>query len=108
MLLSSDTQISQKIRLFDNATWIHKCEFFDIVHLNLNFVKICKCDYSKTFVLQVHLAPGMKFDFQKYIKRSLEDDFKVVVGIRLTHILDALVIAFFCFNSVFIFFFFFL
>ena len=32
--------------------------------------------------LQVHLAPGSKFDFQKYIKRSLEDDFKVVVGIR--------------------------
>jgi mlo protein len=31
--------------------------------------------------LQVHLAPGSKFDFQKYIKRSLEDDFKVIVGI---------------------------
>ncbi|PRQ19357.1 hypothetical protein RchiOBHm_Chr7g0216341 [Rosa chinensis] len=29
----------------------------------------------------VHLAPGSNFDFQKYIKRSLEDDFKVVVGI---------------------------
>ncbi|KAL6572119.1 hypothetical protein OROMI_013077 [Orobanche minor] len=29
----------------------------------------------------VHLSSGMKFDFQKYIKRSLEDDFKVVVGI---------------------------
>lgn len=33
-------------------------------------------------LLQVHLAPGSKFDFQKYIKRSLEDDFKVIVGIR--------------------------
>uniref|UniRef100_A0A7N0UM26 MLO-like protein n=1 Tax=Kalanchoe fedtschenkoi TaxID=63787 RepID=A0A7N0UM26_KALFE len=31
--------------------------------------------------ITVHLAPGTKFDFQKYIKRSLEDDFKVVVGI---------------------------
>ncbi|CAM8917327.1 unnamed protein product [Rhodiola kirilowii] len=31
--------------------------------------------------INVHLAPGTKFDFQKYIKRSLEDDFKVVVGI---------------------------
>ncbi|CAH2059553.1 unnamed protein product [Thlaspi arvense] len=31
--------------------------------------------------ISVHLAPGMKFNFQKYIKRSLEDDFKVVVGI---------------------------
>ncbi|KAK4428307.1 MLO-like protein 5 [Sesamum alatum] len=29
----------------------------------------------------VHLSSGTKFDFQKYIKRSLEDDFKVVVGI---------------------------
>ncbi|OMO72550.1 Mlo-related protein [Corchorus capsularis] len=31
-----------------------------------------------------HLAPQsqMKFDFQKYIKRSLEEDFKVVVGIN--------------------------
>ncbi|KMZ76281.1 MLO-like protein [Zostera marina] len=31
--------------------------------------------------ITVHLAPGSKFDFRKYIKRSLEDDFKVVVGI---------------------------
>ncbi|KAH1262314.1 MLO-like protein 8 [Glycine max] len=30
----------------------------------------------------VHLAPGSKFNFQKYIKRSLEDDFKVVVRVR--------------------------
>ncbi|XP_019095908.1 PREDICTED: MLO-like protein 10 isoform X2 [Camelina sativa] len=31
--------------------------------------------------IAAHLAPGRQFDFQKYIKRSLEDDFKVVVGI---------------------------
>ncbi|XP_061372097.1 MLO-like protein 6 [Gastrolobium bilobum] len=33
--------------------------------------------------IMAHLAPGSeaKFDFRKYIKRSLEDDFKVVVGI---------------------------
>nr|XP_004512433.2 MLO-like protein 10 [Cicer arietinum] len=31
--------------------------------------------------ISVHLAPGSKFNFQKYIKRSLEDDFKVVVGV---------------------------
>ncbi|KAK7279672.1 hypothetical protein RJT34_24728 [Clitoria ternatea] len=33
-----------------------------------------------------HLAPGSeaKFDFQKYIKRSLEEDFSVVVGISPT------------------------
>lgn len=36
------------------------------------------------FYLQAHLAPQSqaKFDFQKYINRSLEEDFKVVVGIR--------------------------
>ncbi|KZV43070.1 MLO-like protein 5-like [Dorcoceras hygrometricum] len=33
--------------------------------------------------ISVHLAPGTKFNFQKYIKRSLEDDFKVVVGIPM-------------------------
>ncbi|KAJ1375129.1 Mlo-related protein [Sesbania bispinosa] len=33
--------------------------------------------------IMAHLAPGSesKFDFQKYIKRSLEEDFTVVVGI---------------------------
>ncbi|XP_039134354.1 MLO-like protein 6 [Dioscorea cayenensis subsp. rotundata] len=33
--------------------------------------------------IMAHLAPqsSAKFDFQKYIKRSLEEDFKVVVGI---------------------------
>jgi mlo protein len=31
--------------------------------------------------IAVHLAPGSQFNFQKYIKRSLEDDFKVVVGV---------------------------
>ncbi|XP_073041259.1 MLO-like protein 8 [Primulina eburnea] len=31
--------------------------------------------------ITVHLAPGSKFDFQKYIKRSLEDDFKSLAGI---------------------------
>ncbi|XP_031262657.1 MLO protein homolog 1-like [Pistacia vera] len=30
-----------------------------------------------------HLAPNSKFNFHKYIKRSMEDDFKVVVGIRM-------------------------
>lgn len=33
---------------------------------------------------QAHLAPhsNARFDFQKYINRSLEEDFKVVVGIK--------------------------
>lgn len=36
------------------------------------------------YILQAHLAPENEttFDFQKYISRSLEKDFKVVVGIR--------------------------
>ncbi|THF98769.1 hypothetical protein TEA_017841 [Camellia sinensis var. sinensis] len=42
-----------------------------------------KADYltMRHGFVSVHLAPGSNFDFQKYIKRSLEDDFKVVVGI---------------------------
>ncbi|XP_072963333.1 MLO protein homolog 1-like isoform X3 [Typha angustifolia] len=32
---------------------------------------------------KAHLSLNSKFDFHKYIKRSLEDDFKVVVGISL-------------------------
>ncbi|CAD6211836.1 unnamed protein product [Miscanthus lutarioriparius] len=31
--------------------------------------------------ISAHLSPGTRFNFQKYIKRSLEDDFKTVVGI---------------------------
>ncbi|XP_058772667.1 MLO-like protein 10 isoform X2 [Vicia villosa] len=42
-----------------------------------------KVDYRflRNGFINVHLAPGSKFNFQKYIKRSLEDDFKVVVGV---------------------------
>jgi mlo protein len=39
--------------------------------------------------VQAHLSPNTKFDFHKYIKRSLEDDFKVVVGIRFKSFLQA-------------------
>ncbi|KAJ4776409.1 MLO-like protein [Rhynchospora pubera] len=47
------------------------------------FTAVRKYDYlaMRHGFITVHLAPGSKFDFQKYIKRSLEDDFKVVVGI---------------------------
>ncbi|KMZ71076.1 MLO-like protein [Zostera marina] len=31
--------------------------------------------------IAAHLVPGSKFDFQRYIQRSMEDDFKVVVSI---------------------------
>ncbi|XP_047316757.1 MLO-like protein 5 [Impatiens glandulifera] len=47
------------------------------------FMAVRRADYitMRNGFVSVHLAPGSKFDFQKYIKRSLEDDFKVVVGI---------------------------
>ncbi|KVI07671.1 Mlo-related protein [Cynara cardunculus var. scolymus] len=37
---------------------------------------------------KAHFAPNSKFDFHKYIKRSMEDDFKFVLGIRMacTHL----------------------
>ncbi|PKU72837.1 MLO-like protein 10 [Dendrobium catenatum] len=47
------------------------------------FRSVTKADYLtlRHGFINVHLAPGSNFNFQKYIKRSLEDDFKVVVGI---------------------------
>lgn len=47
------------------------------------FRSVGKADYLalRNGFIAVHLAPGSKFNFQKYIKRSLEDDFKVVVGV---------------------------
>ncbi|KAJ9670975.1 hypothetical protein PVL29_027113 [Vitis rotundifolia] len=47
------------------------------------FRSVSRDDYLtlRNGFITVHLAPGSKFNFQKYIKRSLEDDFKVVVGI---------------------------
>ncbi|XP_027171978.1 MLO-like protein 10 [Coffea eugenioides] len=47
------------------------------------FHSVSKSDYLtlRNGFISVHLAPGSKFNFQKYIKRSLEDDFKTVVGV---------------------------
>jgi hypothetical protein len=55
---------------------------------------MCACVYILNPKFQVHLAPGSKFDFQKYIKRSLEDDFKVIVGISPTLWASALIFLF--------------
>ncbi|XP_050207547.1 MLO-like protein 9 [Mercurialis annua] len=62
------------------------------------FRSVTKADYltMRHGFISVHLAPGSKFDFQKYIKRSLEDDFKVVVGI--SPLLWASVVIFLLFN----------
>ncbi|XP_020676033.1 MLO-like protein 9 isoform X2 [Dendrobium catenatum] len=47
------------------------------------FRSVRKADYLtlRHGFINVHLASGSKFNFRKYIQRSLEDDFKVVVGI---------------------------
>ncbi|CAK9139363.1 unnamed protein product [Ilex paraguariensis] len=47
------------------------------------FKSVSKSDYLtlRNGFITVHLAPGSKFNFQQYIKRSLEDDFKTVVGV---------------------------
>ncbi|KAL8134139.1 hypothetical protein AgCh_009273 [Apium graveolens] len=47
------------------------------------FQSVTKSDYLtlRNGFINVHFAPGSNFDFQKYIKRSLEDDFKEVVGV---------------------------
>ncbi|KAI7736297.1 hypothetical protein M8C21_003467 [Ambrosia artemisiifolia] len=57
---------------------------FYIVCFFKQFVSsVRKSDYLaiRHAFFSVHLAPGTHFNFQKYIKRSLEDDFKVIVGI---------------------------
>ncbi|KAF7130551.1 hypothetical protein RHSIM_Rhsim10G0192400 [Rhododendron simsii] len=47
------------------------------------FKSVSRSDYLtlRNGFISVHLAPGSKFNFQKYIKRSLEDDYKTVVGV---------------------------
>ncbi|GMP44444.1 hypothetical protein CsSME_00013369 [Camellia sinensis var. sinensis] len=47
------------------------------------FGSVSKVDYitMRNGFINAHFAPNTKFNFHKYIKRSMEDDFKVVVGI---------------------------
>ncbi|OVA18112.1 Mlo-related protein [Macleaya cordata] len=47
------------------------------------FSSVAKVDYLtlRHGFISTHLSVGSTFNFQKYIERSLEDDFKVVVGI---------------------------
>ncbi|KAE8729063.1 MLO-like protein 7 [Hibiscus syriacus] len=60
-----------------------KFSFYFVCMWRQFFRSVTKADYStmRHGFVSVHLTPGSKFDFQKYIKKSLEDDFKVVVGI---------------------------
>ncbi|GMJ02794.1 MILDEW RESISTANCE LOCUS O 12 [Hibiscus trionum] len=47
------------------------------------FGSVSKVDYltMRNGFINAHFAANARFDFHKYIKRSMEDDFKVVVGI---------------------------
>ncbi|CAN4128182.1 unnamed protein product [Withania somnifera] len=58
--------------------------FYSVCFFRQFFRSVRKADYltMRHGFISVHLAPGSKFNFQKYIKRSLEDDFKVIVGIN--------------------------
>ncbi|CAH8341205.1 unnamed protein product [Eruca vesicaria subsp. sativa] len=62
------------------------------------FVSVGRIDYLtlRYGFISTHLAPGIKFNFQRYIKRSLEDDFKLIVGI--SPVLWASFVIFFLFN----------
>ncbi|KAJ0654034.1 hypothetical protein HanOQP8_Chr15g0590351 [Helianthus annuus] len=70
-------------------TSVGRSDYFTMRHgfISVSSTKIFKFlvnSFSIDFLelhVQVHLAPGSQFNFQKYIKRSLEDDFKVIVGI---------------------------
>lgn len=59
--------------------------FYCVSFFRQFYRSVRKADYlsMRHGFISVHLAPGSKFDFQKYIKRSMEDDFKVIVGIRV-------------------------
>ncbi|KAK1274488.1 hypothetical protein QJS04_geneDACA009796 [Acorus gramineus] len=56
-----------------------------VAFLRQFFRSVTKVDYltMRHGFINAHLSPNSKFNFHKYIKRSLEDDFKVVVGISI-------------------------
>ncbi|CAN8285198.1 unnamed protein product [Cochlearia groenlandica] len=65
-------------------SWVkNRFSFYVMCFFRQILRSVRKSDYltMRHGFISVHLAPSMKFNFQKYIKRSLEDDFKVVVGI---------------------------
>ncbi|XP_010680632.1 MLO-like protein 10 isoform X2 [Beta vulgaris subsp. vulgaris] len=71
-----------------NSFWTRIPFFFYVGCFFRQFFRsVTKADYLtlRNGFITAHIAPGSQFDFQKYIKRSLEDDFKVVVGVRMAH-----------------------
>ncbi|CAA3025117.1 MLO homolog 1-like [Olea europaea subsp. europaea] len=63
------------------------------------FGSISRVDYMaiRNGFINAHFAPNSKFDFHKYIKRSMEDDYKIVLGISAPLWLFAIVFLFFNF-----------
>ncbi|XP_074582344.1 MLO-like protein 9 [Curcuma longa] len=57
--------------------------FYFVCFFKQFFRSVRKADYLalRHGFINTHLAPRSKFNFQKYIKRTLEDDFKIVVSI---------------------------
>ncbi|XP_044979869.1 MLO protein homolog 1 [Hordeum vulgare subsp. vulgare] len=66
------------------------------------FTSVTKVDYLtlRQGFINAHLSQGNRFDFHKYIKRSLEDDFKVVVRISLKLWFVAVLILFLDFDGI--------
>ncbi|XP_048574504.1 LOW QUALITY PROTEIN: MLO protein homolog 1-like [Triticum urartu] len=66
------------------------------------FGSVTKVDYLtlRQGFINAHLSQKSRFDFHKYIKRSLEDDFKVVVGISLKLWFVAVLILFLDFHGI--------
>ncbi|KAG6408477.1 hypothetical protein SASPL_131490 [Salvia splendens] len=58
---------------------------------------ISKVDYMtiRNGFITAHFAPNSKFDFHKYIKRSMEDDYKSVLGISIPLWFSAIMFLFF-------------
>ncbi|XP_065001949.1 MLO-like protein 10 isoform X4 [Musa acuminata AAA Group] len=58
----------------------------------ITFVKRHASFWNRITILLyvVHLAPGTKFNFKRYIKRAMEDDFKIIlaVGMKLQAIIS--------------------
>ncbi|KAH6799776.1 Seven transmembrane MLO family protein [Perilla frutescens var. hirtella] len=71
------------VRSHSNMWMQNPIIFYVVCFFRHILYSVQKPDYStlRHGFVSVHLSPGTKFDFQKYIKRSLEDDFKVIVGI---------------------------
>ncbi|KAI4296817.1 hypothetical protein L6164_036740 [Bauhinia variegata] len=58
--------------------------FWPVCFLGQFYNSVSKVDYLtlRHGFIMAHFAEGSNFDFQRYIKRALEKDFKVVMGIR--------------------------